>query len=46
MKLDVTGELNGYFADACVTVAVPPVPAERQWLLDGAKGAPDRRAAR
>jgi methionyl aminopeptidase len=28
VKLDVTAELAGYVADAAVTVAVPPVPAE------------------
>jgi methionyl aminopeptidase len=41
VKIDVTGELNGYYADACVTVPVPPVPAERQWLTDCAKEALD-----
>ena len=41
VKLDVTGELDGYFADACVTVSVPPLSAERKRLVDGAKAAFD-----
>jgi methionyl aminopeptidase len=34
VKLDVSAELNGYYADAAITVAVPPVPAARQRLCD------------
>src|SRR5262245_10986761 len=30
VKLDLTAEKGGYVADACVTVAVPPVPEEAQ----------------
>ncbi len=37
VKLDVTVELDGYMADACETVAVPPVKKEQQRLIDCAK---------
>ncbi len=37
VKLDVTVELAGYMADACETVAVPPVKREQQRLIDCAK---------
>lgn len=39
VTLDVTVELDGYFADAAVTVAVPPVTTEAQRLLDCAEAA-------
>ncbi|MEO8286869.1 MAG: type I methionyl aminopeptidase [Chloroflexota bacterium] len=39
VKLDVTGELGGYYADAAITVAVPPVLPKRQKLLDCARAA-------
>jgi methionyl aminopeptidase len=41
VKLDVTGELDGYFADACVTVPVLPVSPEQQRLAECAKAALD-----
>jgi methionyl aminopeptidase len=41
VKIDVSAELHGYFADAAVTVAVPPVPPEKQKLVDTAKAALD-----
>jgi methionyl aminopeptidase len=34
VKLDVTGELNGYYADAALTVPVPPVSPINQKLCD------------
>jgi methionyl aminopeptidase len=34
VKLDVTVELDGYIADACETVAVPPVKSQQQRLMD------------
>jgi methionyl aminopeptidase len=37
VKLDVTIELDGYMADACETVAVPPIKREQQRLIDCAK---------
>jgi methionyl aminopeptidase len=37
VKLDVTGELDGYYADAAITVAVPPVPARKQKLVECAR---------
>ena len=37
VKLDVTVELDGYMADACETVAVPPIKREPQRLIDCAK---------
>ena len=37
VKLDVTVELDGYMADACETVAVPPIKREQQRLIDCAK---------
>jgi methionyl aminopeptidase len=36
VKLDISAELGGYFADAAVTVAVPPVAKRSQRLLDAA----------
>lgn len=33
VKLDLTAELNGYFADAAVTVLVPPVADDARHLL-------------
>jgi methionyl aminopeptidase len=41
VKLDVTAELDGYFADACETVPVPPVTRERQRLTDAARASLD-----
>jgi methionyl aminopeptidase len=37
VKLDVTGELDGYYADAAITVAVPPVTPRKQKLYDCAR---------
>ncbi|MEJ2600269.1 MAG: type I methionyl aminopeptidase [Anaerolineales bacterium] len=34
VNLDVSAEMDGYFADSGLTVAVPPVSAEKQRLLD------------
>lgn len=45
VTLDVTVELDGYFADAAVTVGVPPVPPLAQRLIDCAEAA-FRHAAR
>lgn len=39
VKLDVTAELNGYMADAAVTVPVAPVAGEAQRLADAARDA-------
>ncbi len=39
VKLDVTAELDGYFADAAVTVAVPTAPASRRRLARCAESA-------
>ena len=39
VKIDVTAELDGYMADAAVTVAVPPVSAMKRRLCDCAKAA-------
>jgi methionyl aminopeptidase len=39
VKIDVTGELNGYFADAAITVPVPPVSPLKRRLCDCAKSA-------
>lgn len=33
VKLDVVAEMNGYYADAAITVAVPPVSDESQRLV-------------
>lgn len=51
VTLDVTIELNGYFADTAVTVAVPPVDARRARLIEAAeaafaRGAGEARAGR
>jgi methionyl aminopeptidase len=39
VKIDLTGELDGYYADAAVTVAVPPVSPRKQKLCDCARSA-------
>lgn len=39
VKLDVTAELDGYIADAAVTVGVPPVPAPARRLAACAEAA-------
>jgi methionyl aminopeptidase len=39
VKIDVTAELDGYMADAAITVAVPPVSAMKRRLCDCAKAA-------
>lgn len=39
VNIDVSAELNGYFADAAVTVAVEPVSAEHYRLCDTAQAA-------
>lgn len=39
VKLDVVAELNGYFADSCVTELVPPVREEDRRLSKTAKSA-------
>lgn len=39
VKLDVTVEKDGYMADAAITVAVAPVPDDRQALVDCARRA-------
>lgn len=39
VKLDVTVELDGYMADACESVAVPPVAPTTQRLIDCARTA-------
>jgi methionyl aminopeptidase len=39
VKLDVSAELNGYFADAAITVAVPPLTTAQQRLCVGAEAA-------
>lgn len=39
VKLDVTAELGGFMADAAVTVAVPPAPAESRNLTRCAEAA-------
>src|SRR5262249_41439245 len=39
VKLDVTAELDGYIADAAVTVAVPPISPVKQRLCDAAQAA-------
>ena len=41
VKLDMSAELDGFFADAAVTVAAPPVPPARQKLMDAARAALD-----
>jgi methionyl aminopeptidase len=41
VKLDVTAELDGFIADAAVTVAVPPVTRLGQTLCDAARSAFD-----
>jgi methionyl aminopeptidase len=42
VKLDVTAELEGFMADAAITVAVDPVAAEHRALRDAARTAFDR----
>lgn len=39
VKLDVTADLNGYIADAAVTVAVPPVAKRAEQLIACARSA-------
>lgn len=39
VKLDVSAELHGYYADAAITVAVPPVLPAHQQLCDSAEAA-------
>ena len=39
VKLDVTVELDGYMADACETVAVPPIRRQQKDLIDCAQSA-------
>jgi methionyl aminopeptidase len=39
VKLDVTAQLDGFIADAAVTVPVPPVAPEAQALCDAARSA-------
>ena len=39
VKLDVTAELDGFYADACVTVAVPPGGAAVRRLMSAADAA-------
>jgi methionyl aminopeptidase len=46
VKLDVTAELDGYMADACITVAVPPVSARAQRVVDVAHRALELAIAR
>lgn len=46
VKLDVSAELDGYMADACITVAVPPVSPQAQRLVDVAQRALDLAIAR
>jgi methionyl aminopeptidase len=41
VKLDVSAELNGYFADAAITVGVPPLTPQKQRLLDCARATMD-----
>ena len=45
VKIDVTAELDGYVADAAVTVAVPPGPAVHDELRECAQLAFERAAA-
>jgi len=39
VKIDLTAELGGYMADACVTVPMPGVSAEKKRLVDCAEAA-------
>ncbi len=39
VKLDVSAECQGYFADAALTVAVPPVGPRQRRLYEGARAA-------
>ncbi len=39
VKIDVSAELEGYFADAAVTVALPPVDARKEKLVECARTA-------
>jgi methionyl aminopeptidase len=41
VKIDVTAELDGYLADACTTVCVPPVSARAEVLVRAARSALD-----
>ena len=46
VKIDVTVELDGYMADACITVPVPPVTPQAQRIVDVARRALDLAIAR
>ncbi|MCW2973712.1 MAG: methionine aminopeptidase type [Thermoleophilia bacterium] len=46
VKIDVTTELDGYFADACITVGVPPVPERAERLIRVAQRSLDLAIAR
>ncbi|WP_199608816.1 type I methionyl aminopeptidase [Flocculibacter collagenilyticus] len=39
VNIDVSAELNGYFADSGHTFLVPPFSQEQQWLVDSTKKA-------
>jgi len=41
VKIDVTAELDGYLADACTTVCVPPVSERAEKLVGAARSALD-----
>ena len=41
VKIDVTAELDGYLADACTTVCVPPVSQRADLLMSAARSALD-----
>jgi methionyl aminopeptidase len=45
VKIDVTAELDGYVADAAVTIALPPGPAVHEGLRDCAEAALGRAVA-
>jgi methionyl aminopeptidase len=45
VKLDVTADLDGFIADAAITVAVPPVTPEQDALCAAARSAFDRAMA-
>ncbi|HEY4216132.1 MAG TPA: type I methionyl aminopeptidase [Gemmatimonadaceae bacterium] len=42
LKIDVTAELDGYFADAAITVVIPPSTPEARHLADCAEAAFNR----
>jgi methionyl aminopeptidase len=39
VKIDITGELDGYYADSAITVGVPPLAPKRRKLLECARAA-------